>query len=62
MVADPLAELIRAYGAKVPLLDYARHMTFVIGRDRTITRIDRGPDAIDALDALDSCSTTAPGR
>lgn len=55
-VADPRAELIRAYGAKLPLVNYARRMTFVIGRDKRIKLIEKGSAAVDPTRALHTCS------
>ena len=55
-VADPRAEVIKAYGAKLPLVNYAKRMTFVIGRDKRIKMIEKGPDAKDPTRALATCS------
>jgi thioredoxin-dependent peroxiredoxin len=58
-IADPDAKLIGLYDVKTPLLDYAKRVTFVIGPDRRIVRVDEGGDAIDpakSLEAVTSCS------
>ncbi len=55
-VSDPDAHLIKAYGAKVLILKRSKRVTYVIGTDRKITRVDEGADAIDAANAVGACS------
>lgn len=55
-VSDPAAKLISTYGAKVALFKRAKRVTYVIGPDRKILRVDQGSDAKDATNAIGACS------
>ncbi len=58
-VADPEAELIRLYDVKVPVMNLANRVTFVIDKKRQIVAVSSGGDAIDptaALNAVQQCS------
>ncbi len=42
----------------MPVVSIAKRVTFVIGRDRRILRIDEGSAAIEPKGALDACTPT----
>jgi thioredoxin-dependent peroxiredoxin len=54
-VADPDAKLVELYDVKTPLVDYSKRVTFVIGKDRKILKIESGDDAIDPDGAIQAC-------
>ncbi len=56
MLSDPGGRLALLYGVKFPLLPAAKRVTFVIGTDQRILRIDRGRDALDPQNALKGCT------
>lgn len=45
LLADPDGTVTRAYGAKMPLVTYARRWTFIIDPNLVIRQIDRDVDA-----------------
>src|SRR5690606_24034922 len=47
MIADEKGELAKAYGAKTPLVNYAKRRTFVIGKDGKISHVFESSDAAD---------------
>lgn len=51
-VPDDKAQLMEAYGVRAWPLKIAKRVTFVIGGNGKITRIDAGNDAIDVNNAL----------
>ncbi len=53
-VADPEAELIARYGAKLPVLSMARRVTFVIAPDGRIAAVHSNDQALDARQALEA--------
>ena len=59
-LADPEGLLAEMFGVKTPLLTFAKRVTFVIGRDLTIQRIDEGGDALDPVGALKGCHVASP--
>lgn len=54
-VPDPEGELVRLYGVKTPLVNFALRYTFVVGEGRKVLRVDTGRDAIDPSTAIVSC-------
>lgn len=51
-VADTDGTLIKLFGVKTPLINFANRTTFVISAGRKIAEIQSGGDAIDASKAL----------
>ncbi len=55
-MADPEGRLITLYDVKTPVVTFAKRTTFVIGKDRRITSVTTGGDAVDPKQAVDSAS------
>jgi len=55
-VSDPEARLITLYDVKTPVVTFAKRTTFVIGRDRRITSVTTGGDAVDPKQAVDAAT------
>ena len=54
LLADPSGETAKAYGVHGG--EYAKRVTFVIGKDGKIVEVISGRDAIDPSGALNACS------
>ena len=54
-IADTDAALTKLYDVKMPVVKVANRVTFVIGTDGKILRIETGGDAIDPTGALEAC-------
>lgn len=55
-VADPDAKLIELYDVKVPILTLSNRTTFVIDKDRKVTAVQTGGDALDPSRAVDAAT------
>jgi len=55
-VSDPEGKLIALYDVKTPVVTFAKRTTFVIGRDRRITSVTTGSDAVDPRQAVDAAA------
>jgi len=55
-VADTEGKLIALYDVKTPVVTFAKRTTFVIGKDRRITSVTTGGDAVDPKGAVDSAT------
>jgi peroxiredoxin len=54
LLADPSGKVAKAYGVHGG--EYAKRVTFVIGKDGKILEVISGRDAIDPAGALNACS------
>lgn len=55
-MADTEGKLIALYDVKTPVVTFAKRTTFVIGKDRRITSVTTGGDAVDPREAVDSAT------
>ncbi len=60
-VADPDAKLVSLYDVKTPVVKFAMRTTFVIGKDRRVTSVTTGGDAIDPAKAREAASMACGG-
>jgi peroxiredoxin len=55
-VSDTEGKLIALYDVKTPVVTFAKRTTFVIGRDRRVTSVTTGGDAVDPKAAVASAT------
>jgi peroxiredoxin Q/BCP len=61
LVADPDRKLVELYDVKMPVVGVASRVTFVIGKDRKITSITTGGDAVDISGASSAAALACGG-
>ncbi len=56
LVPDPEGILVRLFGVKMPLINVAKRVTFVIGTNGKIEKVYSGDEAVDPNAAIAACA------
>ena len=54
-IADPEGKIVALYDVKMPAMPIANRMSFVVGEDRKILKVQSGKDALDPAEAIAAC-------
>ena len=59
-IPDPEMKIVKQYDVKMPVVNYAKRFTFVIGQDGKVTDVKTDSDAIAVEGSINACSIHKP--